>query len=117
MGRRNLKMQQRITLPISLKRLAEASGSRTHRRLDNQPSTGFEDRDDHRTMCASDGNFAQRVVPDCRPAKSSDTFFCLRSVQYPEQVPVRRVDHEYRVLIGIIVSIVAGTLAFYSSLY
>jgi hypothetical protein len=102
---------------MSLKIMAEASGSRTHRRLGNQPSTGFEDRDDHRTMCASKEDFGKRVAPDCRPAKSSGTCFALRSVQYPEQVPARRVDHEHRVLIGIIISVVADTVAFYSSLY
>src|ERR1700683_741745 len=33
--------------------MAEASGGRTHRRQENLPPAGFEDRDDHRTACAS----------------------------------------------------------------
>src|SRR5438552_14915042 len=33
--------------------MAEASGSRTHRRQENLPPAGFEDREDHRTPCAS----------------------------------------------------------------
>src|SRR5258706_15595037 len=33
--------------------MAEASGGRTHRRRDYPPPAGFEDRDDHRTACAS----------------------------------------------------------------
>ncbi len=33
--------------------MAEASGSRTHRRQENLPPDGFEDRDGHRTTCAS----------------------------------------------------------------
>src|ERR1700683_4474303 len=33
--------------------MAEASGGRPHRRQENLPPTGFEDRDDHRTACAS----------------------------------------------------------------
>src|SRR6266849_1936631 len=33
--------------------LAEASGSRTHRRQANLPPAGFEDRESHRTPCAS----------------------------------------------------------------
>src|SRR5580700_10475354 len=33
--------------------MAEASGGRTHRRQGNLPPAGFEDRDDHRTACAS----------------------------------------------------------------
>ena len=35
--------------------MAEASGGRTHRRRDCPPPAGFEDRDDHRTACASVG--------------------------------------------------------------
>jgi hypothetical protein len=97
--------------------MAEASGSRTHRRLDNQPSTGFEDRDDHRTMCASKEISVKRLTNDCRPAKSSDNFFALKSVQYPERIPARRVNREYRVLTGVIISVVADTLTFYSSLH
>jgi hypothetical protein len=34
-------------------KMAEASGGRTHRRQDCLPPAGFEDRDDHRTACAS----------------------------------------------------------------
>jgi hypothetical protein len=59
----------------------------------------------------------KRVPPDCGSAKSSGNLFSLRSVQYPEQVPARRVDHEYRVLSGIIIAVVADTLTFYSSLH
>src|SRR5690348_3172888 len=33
--------------------MAEASGSRTHLRRANPPHAGFEDREDHRTPCAS----------------------------------------------------------------
>src|SRR5579863_1199946 len=33
--------------------MAEASGGRTHRRRGDPPPAGFEDRDDHRTACAS----------------------------------------------------------------
>src|SRR5450755_4027927 len=33
--------------------MAEASGGRTHRRRGNPTPAGFEDRDDHRTACAS----------------------------------------------------------------
>jgi hypothetical protein len=33
--------------------MAEASGSRTHRRRRKTTTAGFEDRDDHRTACAS----------------------------------------------------------------
>src|SRR5579864_8275696 len=33
--------------------VAEASGGRTHRRHREMPPAGFEDRDDHRTACAS----------------------------------------------------------------
>ncbi len=33
--------------------VAEASGSRTHRRQENLPPAGFEDREDHRSPCAS----------------------------------------------------------------
>ena len=33
--------------------MAEASGGRTHQRQDCLPLAGFEDRDDHRTACAS----------------------------------------------------------------
>ena len=33
--------------------MAEASGGRTHRRHRKMPPAGFEDRDDHRTACAS----------------------------------------------------------------
>src|ERR1700722_9854252 len=33
--------------------MAEASGGRTHQRRDCPPLAGFEDRDDHRTACAS----------------------------------------------------------------
>jgi len=36
--------------------MAEASGGRTHRRRVDPPSAGFEDRDDHRTACASAGS-------------------------------------------------------------
>jgi hypothetical protein len=34
-------------------KVAEASGGRTHRRQGHLPPAGFEDRDDHRTACAS----------------------------------------------------------------
>src|ERR1700686_4487159 len=33
--------------------MAEASGGRTHRRRGDPAPAGFEDRDDHRTACAS----------------------------------------------------------------
>jgi hypothetical protein len=33
--------------------MAEACASRTHRRQENLPPAGFEDREDHRTPCAS----------------------------------------------------------------
>ena len=33
--------------------MAEASGGRTHRQQEDLPPAGFEDRDDHRTACAS----------------------------------------------------------------
>ena len=33
--------------------MAEASGSRTHHRRRKTTTAGFEDRDDHRTICAS----------------------------------------------------------------
>jgi hypothetical protein len=33
--------------------MAEASGSRTHRRRGDPPPAGFEDRGSHRTTCAS----------------------------------------------------------------
>src|SRR4029077_20971055 len=36
-----------------LEKMAEASGGRTHRRRGDPPPAGFEDRDDHRTACAS----------------------------------------------------------------
>src|SRR4030081_2549571 len=36
--------------------MAEASGGRTPRRRVDPPSAGFEDRDDHRTACASAGS-------------------------------------------------------------
>src|ERR1700730_16968668 len=36
--------------------MAEASGGRTHRQQENLPPAGFEDRDDHRTACASAGS-------------------------------------------------------------
>ena len=35
------------------KQLAEASGSRTQPATSEMPPAGFEDRDDHRTACAS----------------------------------------------------------------
>src|SRR5580693_8890327 len=43
------------SLPYSItpNEMAEASGGRTHRRQGNLPPAGFEDRDDHRTACAS----------------------------------------------------------------
>src|SRR5215831_14325296 len=47
-----------------LKGLAEASGSRTHRRQGDLPPAGFEDRDDHRTACAS--------APTLRPYLTGD---------------------------------------------
>src|SRR5580704_19038841 len=47
--RGGLPFPRRKTLGI----LAEASGGRTHRRRGDPPPTGFEDRDDHRTACAS----------------------------------------------------------------
>jgi len=37
----------------SLENLAEASGSRTHRRRGDPPPAGFEDQGSHRTACAS----------------------------------------------------------------
>src|SRR5512135_1818694 len=40
-------------MSLPLLRMAEASGSRTHRRRANPPPAGFEDREDHRTPCAS----------------------------------------------------------------
>src|SRR5690242_1801254 len=42
--------------------MAEASGSRTHRRQANLPPAGFEDREDHRTPCASGLNQIKRMV-------------------------------------------------------
>src|SRR5690242_5702827 len=42
--------------------MAEASGSRTHRRQANPPPAGFEDREDHRTPCASGLNQIKRMV-------------------------------------------------------
>src|SRR5580704_12626043 len=47
--RGGLPFPRRKTLGI----LAEASGGRTHRRRGDPPPAGFEDRDDHRTACAS----------------------------------------------------------------
>ncbi len=38
--------------------MAEASGGRTHRRQANLPPAGFEDRDNHRTACASIFSFS-----------------------------------------------------------
>jgi len=38
---------------FSAKSVAEACVSRTHRRRANPPPAGFEDREDHRTPCAS----------------------------------------------------------------
>src|SRR5260370_26810085 len=54
--------------------MAEANGSRTHRRRRKTPPAGFEDRDDHRTACASPCflcRFLRLTVPlaiDSRPA-------------------------------------------------
>jgi len=39
--------------PYAVKKLAEACVSRTHRRQVDLPPAGFEDREDHRTPCAS----------------------------------------------------------------
>jgi hypothetical protein len=48
--------QWQVTCPFSAAKalvLAEASGSRTHRRRGDPPPAGFEDRGSHRTTCAS----------------------------------------------------------------
>jgi hypothetical protein len=42
-----------VCLRIAGFEMAEASGGRTHRRRGDPPPAGFEDRDDHRTACAS----------------------------------------------------------------
>ena len=47
--------------------LAEASGSRTHQRHRKMPSAGFEDRDDHRTACASEGILRETKTGITRP--------------------------------------------------
>src|SRR5690349_1757930 len=50
-------------------RLAEASGGRTHRRRDCPPPAGFEDRDDHRTACASAVNSSTKRPPTSGPPR------------------------------------------------
>src|ERR1022692_1098961 len=48
--------------------MAEASGGRTHRRRGDPPPAGFEDRDDHRTACASG-----RAATDARSVSALTT--------------------------------------------
>jgi len=50
--------------------MAEASGGRTHRRQENLPPAGFEDRDDHRTACASPRIRARRKASPAAHAAS-----------------------------------------------
>ena len=45
--------QAKIPSEVEGTRMAEASGGRTHQQRANPPLAGFEDRDDHRTACAS----------------------------------------------------------------
>src|SRR5258708_33397164 len=57
--------------------MAEASGGRTHRRQEDLPPAGFEDRDDHRTACAS--------MPMCgNPEISIVSSSCARSARKME---------------------------------
>jgi hypothetical protein len=46
----SMEMNRQLQKPD---KMAEASGGRTHRRYRKITTAGFEDRDDHRTACAS----------------------------------------------------------------
>jgi hypothetical protein len=48
-------------------KLAEANGSRTHHRYRKIAIAGFEDRDDHRTACAS---VAQAILLETKKARA-----------------------------------------------
>jgi hypothetical protein len=52
--------------------MAEANGGRTHRRRLATTTTGFEDRESHRTLCASVGStntsvWGTRTYPKLQP--------------------------------------------------
>lgn len=56
-------------------KVAEANGSRTHRRRLATTTTGFEDRESHRTLCASVGRkntsvWGTRTYPSFNPILS-----------------------------------------------
>src|SRR5579885_2256853 len=53
-----------IGLPKPTSKMAEASGSRTHHRRRKTTITGFEDRNDHRTACASN-LFINKLAVSC----------------------------------------------------
>src|SRR5579862_4639705 len=62
----DLRLRHHSSSSISLENLAEASGSRTHRRRGDPPPAGFEDRGSHRTTCASsifNTSSVQRACP------------------------------------------------------
>jgi hypothetical protein len=64
----NLRLRPSLRTHKSLKTLAEACVSRTHRRQVDLPPAGFEDREDHRTPCASVLRHSQHDQP---PAPST----------------------------------------------
>jgi hypothetical protein len=74
-GYLDIKMRRRIRLCNRLKRLAEASGSRTHRRRDDPPSAGFEDREIHRNPCAS-----VLVINSLKVTLSCRCIFCCTNI-------------------------------------
>jgi hypothetical protein len=67
----DLRLRHRSSSSISLKNLAEASGSRTHRRQENLPPAGFEDREDHRAPCASALSFNPYYAVSALPPSAS----------------------------------------------
>ena len=52
--------------------MAEANGSRTHHRYRKITIAGFEDRDDHRTACAS---VAQAILIETKKARAHPRLF------------------------------------------
>ena len=61
--------------------MAEACVSRTHRPQENLTTAGFEDREDHRTPCASEGKALSASLTNAKGIHPSGLGFVSQNVQ------------------------------------
>jgi len=90
----SLKLGQHSDLFLELP-VAEASGSRTHQRQGNLPPAGFEDREDHRTPCASASILLKTPIrfDRSRPAEGISGRDCMQAVWNGNPIAKRSAHH------------------------